>query len=102
MGVRRDCGHFSVGLHITGGLRSNSGKTVKLDKKFQKRFATAMEKLQKKYEKKLLAELSKEIGWDEEAAAEAVAAAEADMKALLAADKKGRDEKRAKRVAARV
>jgi hypothetical protein len=91
-----------VGLHITGGLRSGGGRLVKWDQKFKDRTAKALEKLQKKYEEKLLAEFCKTIGWDEEAAAEAVAAAESDRDALLAADKTGRDEKQARRVAARV
>ena len=102
MGAKRDCGHFSVGLHITGGLRSGGAKMVRWDKQFKDRAAKALEKLREKYEEQLLAEFCKEIGWDEEAAAEGVAAAESDRQALLAADKKGRDEKRARRVAARV
>lgn len=102
MGVRRDCGHFTVGLHITGGLRSGGAKMVRWDKKFKDRTAKALEKLQKKYEEKLLAEFCKAIGWDEEKAAEAAAAAEADRKALLEADAAGRKEYKERRRAARV
>jgi hypothetical protein len=67
-----------------------------------KRAHKALAKLREKYEQKIMEEWGKAIGWDTEAAEEAAAAAKLDREALLAADKKGRDEKRARRVAARV
>lgn len=102
MGVRRDCGKFSLSLAISAGIHRASRKDLHPDPKLVKRAHKALAKLREKYEAKMMEEWGKAIGWDTEAAEEAAAAAKADREALLAADKKGRDEKRARRVAARV
>lgn len=102
MGVNRDCGKFSLRLSISAGMHRSTRKDPELDSKLVDRADKALQKLREKYEEKIMEEWGKAIGWDKEAAAEGAAAAEADRQALLAADKKGREEKRAKRVAARV
>ncbi len=102
MGVRRDCGKFSLSLAISAGIHRASRKDLQPDPKLVKRAHKALAKLREKYEQKIMEEWGKAIGWDTEAAEEAAAAAKADREALLAADKKGREEKRARRVAARV
>lgn len=102
MGVRRDCGKFSLSLAISAGIHRASRKDLQPDPKLVKRAHKALAKLREKYEAKMMEEWGKAIGWSEEAAEEAAAAAKADREALLAADKKGREEKRARRVAARV
>ncbi len=102
MGVRRDCGKFSLSLAISAGIHRASRKDLQPDPKLVKRAHKALAKLREKYEQKIMEEWGKAIGWDTEAAEEAAAAAKADREALLAADKKGRDEKQARRVAARV
>ncbi len=102
MGVRRDCGKFSLSLAISAGVHRASRKNLHPDPKFVKRAHKAFAKLREKYEEKMMEEWGKAIGWDKEAAEEAAAAAKAERQALLAADKKGRDEKQARRVTARV
>jgi hypothetical protein len=99
VGVRRDCGKFSLSLAISAGIHRASRKDLQPDPKLVKRAHTALAKLREKYEAKMMEEWGKAIGWDTEAAEEAAAAAKADRQALLAADKKGRDEKRARRAA---
>lgn len=102
MGVRRDCGKFSLSLAISAGIHRASRKDLHPDPKLVKRAHKALAKLREKYEAKMMEEWGKAIGWDTEAAEEAAAAAKADRQVLLDADKKGREEKRARRVAARV
>lgn len=102
MGTSRNCGHFTVSLNISGGLHNASGQLGRMDKEFRDQFTKALIKIKEKHEKALLKEWCDAIGWDEEKAAAAVAAAEADRQALLDADREGREEKRRRRAAARV
>ncbi len=102
MGVRRDCGKFTLSLSVSAGIHRASRKDLHPDPKLVKRAHKALAKLREKYEAKMMEEWGKAIGWDTEAAEEAAAAAKADRQALLDADTQGRKEKRAKRVAARV
>lgn len=102
MGVRRDCGKFALSLTISAGIHRASRKDLHPDPKLVKRAHKALAKLREKYEEKMMEEWGKAIGWGKEAAEEAATAAKADRDALRAADKKGRDEKQARRVAARV
>lgn len=102
MGVSRDCGHFFVALNISGGIHNPRHAIVRQDKKFRDRAAKALIKIKEKHEKAILAEWCEAIGWDEEKAAAAVEHAQADRDKLLERDRKGREQKRKRRVAARV
>lgn len=102
MGVSRDCGHFRIVLNISGGLHNAPGEIVNLDKKFRERAGKALIKIKERHEKALLAEWCKVIGWDEDKAKKAAEEAEAHRAELLELDRKGREEKRARRLAAKV
>lgn len=102
MGVSRDCGHFLVSLNISGGFHNASGQLGRMDKEFQANAGKVLIKIKEKHEKALLAEWCESIGWDEEKAAAAVRQAQKDRDELLEADRKGREEKRKRRTAARM
>ena len=102
MGVKRDCGKFTLSLRVTSGIHRASRKDLHPDPKLVDRAVEALVKIREKYEQKMMDEWGKAIGWDKEAAEEAAAAAKADRDALRAADSKGRNEKRERRRMARV
>lgn len=102
MGVSRNCGYFTIALNISGGLHSATGKIVNFDKKFRDSAAKALIRIKEKHEQAMLDEWCTSIGWDEEKAAAAVEQAQKDRDELLERDRKGREEKRKRRVAARV
>lgn len=91
-----------VAVNISGGLHNARGQIANMDKKFRERAAKALIKLKEKHEQELLAEWCKEIGWSEEKAQKAAEEAEANRAELLELDRKGREEKRARRLAAKV
>ncbi len=102
MGQSRDCGHFLVSLNIAGGLHNASGQLGRMDKAFRDKGAKALIKIKEKHEQALLEEWCDAIGWDKATAAAAVEKAAADRKALLEADRQGREQRQKQRTAARV
>lgn len=102
MGVSRNCGHFFVSLNISGGLHSAAGTIAKIDHEFRTGAAKALIKIKEKHEQAVLEEWCEAIGWDEEKAAAATEQAQKDRDELLERDRKGREEKHARRRAARI
>ena len=100
MGVSRDCGHFRIALNISGGIHDAPGVIAKVDPKFRDKAAKALIKIKEQHEKEILAMWCKMVGWDEEKAEKAATAAQKDREALLEADRKGREERRKRRLEA--
>lgn len=92
MGVSRDCGHFTVSVNVSGGLRgTRPGTAVETD--FGKRTAEALTSIREKHERAILAEWCDAIGWDEKTAAAEVELVQREREDLLEADKNGREER---------